>query len=57
MKEARDPEAGDKNDGCNHGWFIPIENESWSSRHFETVRTQDMGLESGKERMNQSGNE
>lgn len=49
VKEARDPEAGDKDDGCDHGRFIPVENESCGSRHFETVPNQDMRMKEGRE--------
>lgn len=57
VKEARDPEAGDKDDGCNHGRLISIENESCGSRHFETVTNQDRWMKEGIERINQSKNE
>lgn len=49
VKEARDPEAGNKDDGSNHGRFIPIENESRGSRHLDTVPNQDMWMKEGKE--------
>lgn len=49
VKEARDSEAGDKDDGCNHGRFIPVENESCGPRHFETVPNQDMWMKERRE--------